>query len=162
MAAKYLKKLSFYELINRDLGPLQGLPLEDLNICCFNGDLEPLRGANLKNVCLDGSRGRSLEPLRGMPLEVFRGEFDDNLEPLRGAPLVGFQSEHFNGRLEPLRGAPLEDVVLLEFDGDLEPLFECKTLTFLGLPEFHGNPGPLKDLLERCNLCMTVCEQQCG
>jgi Leucine-rich repeat (LRR) protein len=73
-----------------DLSPLQGMPLEVFSCAGSRvGDLEPLRNMKtLKTVNLASPWVKTLEPLRGLPIEELEvGNKVTDLAPLRGMPL---------------------------------------------------------------------------
>jgi outer membrane biosynthesis protein TonB len=77
----------------RDLVPLRGIPLRNLNI---NGtrvvDLSPLEGMPLRKLLCSGTAVRELTPLRGMPLEELdlRETKVTDLSPIAEASLTLF------------------------------------------------------------------------
>ncbi|MEZ6142699.1 MAG: serine/threonine-protein kinase [Zavarzinella sp.] len=111
-----------------DLSPIADLPLVTLGI--FGGnvqDLSPVRQMkSLKALHMNNHPFKSLEPLRGLPLEAlsiwsFRG---DTLEPLRGMPLTYLNAgDSLVTDLSPLEGMKLEFLCMNHAKVyDLEPL----------------------------------------
>ncbi|MFO0970603.1 MAG: hypothetical protein U0793_34120 [Gemmataceae bacterium] len=131
-----LKKLELASTSVADLAPLEGMPLEYLEVRGFVGDLSPLRGMKgLKTLLLScGGAERGLEPIAGLPisrLEFWSADITGkSLEALRDLPLVhlaldncgkvdslaalrGLKLTHLSARqcafsdLTPLEGMPL-------------------------------------------------------
>ncbi len=96
-----------------DLTPLQGMPLEALNVRnTAVADLTDLRGLKLRRLaCAGFGRITDLSPLRGMPLERLEIEYSSvsDLSPLRGMKLTSLRADHSPLRdLSPLRGMDLD------------------------------------------------------
>ncbi len=104
-----------------DLGPLRGLPIEELRIHHTEvADLSPLRGMPLGVLDVAGSKVSDLEPLRGMKLTTL----DVSYTPVR--------------MFSALRGMPLETLGLLQTgpqDLALLKTFPLKKLRFDFRPE---------------------------
>jgi len=100
----------------RDLTPLQGLPLSEVNVgSTAVTDLSPLRGMPLRMLDIRGTAVRDLEPLRGMPLEQLEADTTQvwDLTPLRGMPLKRLALRLCPIRdIAPLAGLPIEELDL--------------------------------------------------
>jgi len=137
----------------RDLGPLRGAPLESL-LCngCPIGDLEPLRQmTSLREIQLDGTRIKSIEPLGGLPLREVHisSTAVTDLGPLRGDPLETLNCRNCRlSSLGALRGAPLRELYCEQNHIDsLEPLrgmglhvLECSRNRITSLEPLRGMP----------------------
>ncbi len=97
-----------------DLRPLQGLPLEWLNVAHTQvADLEAIRGMPLKQLIVSYTRVTDLEALRGLRLENLSAEHLaslEDVEPLRGMPLKELNLCNAGpiADIGPLEGMPLE------------------------------------------------------
>lgn len=77
-----IERLSVSDSAVRDLTPLKGMPLTDLNVDRTKvQDLDPLRGASLERLSIAETAVKDLNPLRGMPLHTLN---------LRGTPAFDF------------------------------------------------------------------------
>jgi serine/threonine-protein kinase len=137
----------------RDLSPLQGLPLTNLN-CEFTevADISPLAKMKLTRLILWQTPVANLAALRGMPLRELNCSFTrvSDLSPLQGMPL---EYLHLYGAwgvsgLSPLAGMKLKE---LRCGGtgvsDLSPLqgmplavLHCENLNFTDLSPIAGMP----------------------
>jgi hypothetical protein len=101
-----------------DLAPLHDLPLKTLILSgCPVKDLGALKdrphGRRLKALALQGTRVRSLEPLRGLALEelYLNDTMVSELEPLTGMPLRTLHLTDTRVKdLSPLRSLPLREL----------------------------------------------------
>jgi hypothetical protein len=98
----------------KDLSPLQGLPLQSLEL--WNSplvrDLTPLEGMPLTSLQLSGSQVQDLTPLEGMPLrslDLLACALVKDLTPLEGLPLTWLSLSHCHQAqdLSPLKGLSL-------------------------------------------------------
>jgi serine/threonine protein kinase len=147
----------------RDLGPLKGIPINELNLRGLRklDRHEPLRGMPLTRLDVFDCGGfKTLEPLAGMRLTYLRlrgaGPYPD-VKPLKGMPLQMLSLEFSRIRdISPLQGAPLKTLVLLDCHDvqGIAPLKGMK-LTHLNLTGAHRvhDLGPLDGMpLEQLNL----------
>ena len=136
----------------KDLSPLQGMPLTDLEISLTSvSDLSPLQGMQLSKLLIIGSNKISdLSPLKGMPLvylDIAHTSVGD-LSPLQGMPIAWLDANDTKvTNLAPLQGMPLTSLRLPKTKiPDLSPL---KGMPLTGLAFFGttvSDLSPLKDL----------------
>jgi formylglycine-generating enzyme required for sulfatase activity/serine/threonine protein kinase len=114
-----------------DLSPLQGLPLEklDLRFCREVSDLQPLQGAPLKHLVVQGSKVSTLAPLKGMPLgfiDITECASLTDISALKGMPLTAVNL-HSCPRLESIEALARMKLTVLNIEGcsliaDISPL----------------------------------------
>jgi hypothetical protein len=133
-----LKKLSSNGVSVQDLTPLQGMPLESLEVGrgYLGSDLTPLKGMPLKRLGVGSSKVSDLRPLKGTLLTSL--DCSDtpvsDLAPLRGMPLksLWINNTHVSD-LQPLVGMPLTH---LDIKGtsvtDLSPLKNLPLFQIIG------------------------------
>src|SRR5262249_12035112 len=130
------------------IGPLQGMPLEILNLQDLPvSDLSPLRGmTTLRQLILAGNALSDLSPLTGLkPTHlVLREKKGTDLAPLRGMPLV--KLEIFGTGVtdvRPLQGMPLQDIRLSpgNIAQGLNVLRDMKSLRTIGISANQAWPA---------------------
>ena len=111
---KALSNVPIEKFICERIYSLEGInkTIKEIFIEQFFGDnLEPLRGAPIKIICIDRLYDvRDLEPLRGAPIKkiVMSYYYGDSIEPLRGAPITSLYMQYFKGDLSPIFEAPIK------------------------------------------------------
>jgi serine/threonine protein kinase len=148
-----LRQLQFFDAGKIvDLSPLHGMPLEDLYLWAWTGtDLAPLNGMPLKRLNVGGNyKELDLTPLADLPLEwlILNHTEVSDLSPLKKMSLreLGCNNTLVSD-LAPLRGMPLKAVSIKSTKvTDLTPLKG----TPLEVAEIDGtlvtDLSPLKDL----------------
>ncbi len=145
-----------------DLRPLQGLPLESIDVRQNPHkqelkDLSPLKDMPLRSLFVgDATRGagvKDLSPLKGMPLEhleLNNTEVED-LTPLAGVPLRELDISGTGVReLSPLKGMPLE---ALHLPGGVR---DISALEGMRLRELTGGSYPQEQIALLKNMPLEV------
>jgi Leucine-rich repeat (LRR) protein len=142
-----LKSLRTFWFGGSDLTPLQGMPLEVLQLrnSAEIADLSPLKGMQLKSLDIDGQAGAKvsdLSPLKGMPLTSLAV---GNHPVADLTPLQGMALEYLNIQgtavkdLSPLRGLPLKTIncdIKPEYAEILRSIKTLKTINAKPAAEF--------------------------
>jgi serine/threonine protein kinase len=105
--------------------------------------LEPLRGLPIEILDISFCELSNLEPLHGMPLQELRMHhtFVSDLGPLAGTPLEILNAQDTNVRdLSPLRGLPLKDLLI-----DHTLATDLSPLAGLPLQRLSSNNPGIKD-----------------
>jgi serine/threonine-protein kinase len=105
----------------KDLSPLRGLPLRELNAHHTDvSDLSPLQGMPLEELYLNSTEVQDLAPLKGMHLRVLQVSWTHvrSLVPLAEIPLYVVRASHVDPSIDL---TPLQRMPLRLLEADLSP-----------------------------------------
>ena len=148
-----LFSLDLSKLPISDLAPLQGLPIQSLNLrnCSNISDLSPLKGLPLESLDIAQTKVSDLSPVRGMRLKSLHASSTEisDLSPLAGMPLSDLITRRLRGvgisNLTPLVGMPLKFLDLGE-SGQVSDLRPLKGMPLEGLWLDHLNVTDIESL----------------